>query len=47
MNLRNVQHSLLTHDRPLTRFLWLLFWACIWVLGFALAELIIEELYFR
>jgi hypothetical protein len=47
MSARHIQHSLLTHDRPLRRFLWLLLWISIWVVGFALSELIIENLYFR
>ncbi|MGD0057794.1 MAG: hypothetical protein ABSD58_00105 [Verrucomicrobiia bacterium] len=47
MKMRNVQHAFLAEDRPLTRFLWLLVCISVWVLGFALAELIIENLYFR
>ena len=43
----NVHHSILTQDRPLTRFLWLLFWFSIWVLGLGLCDLIIEKLYFH
>jgi hypothetical protein len=47
MKVRTVQHAFLTGDRPLTRLLWLLFYVFIWGLGFALAVLIIEKLYFR
>jgi hypothetical protein len=46
MKMSNVQHPLLTEDRPLTRVLWLLVCASIWALGIALAEQIIEKLYF-
>ena len=47
MKMHNVQHPLLTEDRPLTQVLWLLFCISIWVLGIALSVLIIENLYFR
>jgi len=47
MKVHTVQHAFLTGDRPLTRLLWLLFCVSIWGLGFALALLIIENLYFR
>ncbi len=47
MKVRSVQHAFLTGDRPLARLLWLLLCISIWVLGFALAELIVEKLYFR
>jgi hypothetical protein len=47
MKMRTVQHTFLTEDRPLTRLLWLLFWASLWVLGLLVAELVIEKLYFR
>jgi hypothetical protein len=47
MKVRTVQRPFLTGDRPLTWLLWLLLWISIWVLGFALAEMIIEKLYFR
>jgi hypothetical protein len=47
MKAHSVQHGFLTGDRPLTRLLWLLLCISIWVLGFAVAELIIEKLYFR
>jgi hypothetical protein len=47
MKIRTVQHQFLTGDRPLTRLLWLLLWISLWVAGFAVAELIIEKLYFR
>lgn len=47
MNTPNIHHSLLTHNRSLTRFLWLLFWVSVWVLGLALCDLIIDKLYFH
>ncbi len=47
MKMRTVQHAIPTEDRPLTRLLWLVFWASLWVLGLLVAELVIEKLYFR
>ena len=47
MKIRTAQHSFLTGDRPLSRLLWLLLWTSLWIAGFAVAELVIEKLYFR
>ncbi|HTS17092.1 MAG TPA: hypothetical protein VMP11_05930 [Verrucomicrobiae bacterium] len=47
MNPTNVHHPLPREARPFALLLWLLFCAAIWVLGFALALAIIENLYYR
>ncbi len=46
MKVNNVQHAVVTVDRPLTRLQWLLFCGSLWALGIALSVLIIENLYF-
>lgn len=47
MKMRTIQQELPAADRPLTRLLWLLFWATLWVVGFTVAAVTIENLYFR
>ena len=47
MKMRTVQHAVPGRSWPLTRLLWLVFWASLWVLGLLVAELVIEKLYFR
>ena len=45
MNVEHIHHSFPTRDRPLSRFLWIVFWCFLWFFGLVISELIIEKLY--
>ncbi|HVM60330.1 MAG TPA: hypothetical protein VMV72_05620 [Verrucomicrobiae bacterium] len=47
MKLSNVHHPSPKEAHPATLLLWLMFCVSVWLLGFTLAMVIIEKLYFR